>query len=67
MEEALYHKFVQHADLCDLLLDTGITELIYDEPTDPFWGTGEHEEGPNELGRALMRVRDRLRQEAANH
>lgn len=67
MEDALYYKIVQHEDLCDMLLGTGIAELIYADPTDLFWGEGEHEEGANELGRALMRVRDRLRREDARH
>ncbi|KAL5529926.1 hypothetical protein ACEPAF_6183 [Sanghuangporus sanghuang] len=67
MEDALYCKIVQHQDLCEILLGTGNAELIYADPTDPFWGEGAHEEGANELGRALMRIRDRLRREAAGH
>ncbi|KAL5487586.1 hypothetical protein ACEPAI_5694 [Sanghuangporus weigelae] len=67
MEDALYHKIVQHEDLCEILLGSGNAELIYADPTDPFWGEGAHDEGANELGRALIRIRDRLRREAAGH
>jgi ribA/ribD-fused uncharacterized protein len=65
MDEVLYQKFRQHSDLRSLLLNTGNSELIYAEVTDPFWGEGPSGQGANELGRALMRVRDRLRQEVS--
>ncbi|EJD01691.1 DUF1768-domain-containing protein [Fomitiporia mediterranea MF3/22] len=65
MEDVLYRKLAQHPDLRELLLDTGIAEIVYADASDPFWGTGEHEEGENELGKTLMRVRERLRYEAA--
>jgi predicted NAD-dependent protein-ADP-ribosyltransferase YbiA (DUF1768 family) len=58
-EEVLYLKFRQHPDLCGLLIGTMDAELIYSEPSEYFWGAGETG-GRNELGRALMRVRDQI-------
>lgn len=56
----MYHKFRQHPDLRNLLMNTGVAELIYAEVNDIFWGEGPDGQGANELGKALMRVRDRL-------
>ena len=61
MEEALYQKIIQNQALVDLLLGTGTADIVFAEETDPFWGTGELGEGANELGRALMRIRERVR------
>jgi len=62
MDEVLYHKFRQHGDLRTLLLNSYPSELVYDEVRDPFWGDGAGS-GMNELGKSLMRVRERLRDE----
>jgi predicted NAD-dependent protein-ADP-ribosyltransferase YbiA (DUF1768 family) len=61
MEEVLYLKFKQHPDLRSLLMGTGVADLIYAEANDTFWGEGALGQGANELGKALMRVRVRLR------
>ncbi|KAH8118817.1 DUF1768-domain-containing protein [Phellopilus nigrolimitatus] len=63
MEDVLYRKFMQHPDLRDLLLNTGVADLVYAEAADSFWGEGPLGQGANELGRALVRVRERLRHE----
>ena len=60
MDEVLYLKFQQHGDLCTLLLNTFPADLVYVESGDPFWGDGAGV-GMNELGKSLMRVRERLR------
>ncbi|KAF8890344.1 DUF1768-domain-containing protein [Mucidula mucida] len=62
MEETVFLKFTQHEDLKDELLRTGNAELIEDSPVDSFWGVGSDGKGRNELGKALMRIRDRIRQ-----
>ena len=62
MDEVLYLKFRQHSDLRALLLGTYPAELIYVESGDVFWADGAGA-GLNELGKSLMRVRDRFRAE----
>ena len=44
-------------------MDTGTADIIYAEATDPYWGEGPAGQGSNELGRAIVRVRERLRAE----
>ncbi|KZT64791.1 DUF1768-domain-containing protein [Daedalea quercina L-15889] len=61
MDRILEAKFTQHSALRDLLLRTGNCELIEDSPVDSFWGWGHDHRGRNELGKALMRLRDKLR------
>ena len=61
MEEVLYLKFSQHPDVRTLLLNTGSAEIIYAEPNDAFWGEGIDGQGANQLGKVLVRVRERLR------
>jgi ribA/ribD-fused uncharacterized protein len=64
MEEVLVLKFRQHADLREMLVgDTGERPLVYADPLDGFWGLGPSGDGANELGKVLMRVRRRLREE----
>jgi ribA/ribD-fused uncharacterized protein len=63
MDEILYHKYSQHPDLRAELIATAPAELILDSPVDPFWGIGKNDEGRNELGKALMRVRARFHRE----
>ncbi|KZT29462.1 hypothetical protein NEOLEDRAFT_1056782 [Neolentinus lepideus HHB14362 ss-1] len=65
MDEALYAKFTQHPQLRELLLNTGVADLIYAEATDPVWGEGRLGQGMNHLGIALRRLRERLRAEMA--
>ncbi|KZT66591.1 DUF1768-domain-containing protein [Daedalea quercina L-15889] len=61
MDGVLEAKFTQHPLLRDMLLKTGNRELIEDSPVDSFWGCGRDDLGRNELGKALMRLRDKLR------
>ncbi|KAG2013146.1 GTP cyclohydrolase II [Coprinopsis cinerea AmutBmut pab1-1] len=63
MEEVLRLKFSQHPNLRELLMGTWPRELIYADPLDDFWGEGPEARGRNELGKVLMRVRDRMKAE----
>ena len=60
MEECVLAKFTQHADLKDKLLLTRGAVIIEDSPIDSFWGCGQDGLGENNLGKILMRVRDKL-------
>ena len=65
LEEALYHKFIQHPALRAILLSTGSADLVFfDEDT--VFGDGKIDQGLNLLGRALMQVRARLREEGVD-
>lgn len=62
MDETLWYKFTQHSDLKAELLATGDAELVEDSDKDAFWGVGSDHRGRNELGKALERLRTRLRE-----
>ena len=62
MEALLRQKFARGSELAGQLLATGDRELIEGNRWgDRFWGTDLQGNGRNELGRALMRIRDDLR------
>lgn len=61
MEDVLLAKFSQYRYLKQLLLGTGDAKLIEDSPIDSFWGVGADGRGRNELGKALMKIRDVLK------
>lgn len=77
VEEGNYHKFTISEDaerLRLLLMQTGERELVEASPMDRIWGVGFNEKnagynrkkwGQNLLGKALMVVRERLREEEA--
>ena len=60
MKQVLYEKFRQHPDLRTLLLQTGNARLIYVDADDTYWGSGSVGNGQNELGKALVEIRDRM-------
>ncbi|KAG8903468.1 hypothetical protein FRB99_003246 [Tulasnella sp. 403] len=62
MDQTLELKFTQHPDLRAQLLRTGDAWLVFDTGgLDPFWGSGVGGNGRNELGVALMRLREAMR------
>ncbi|TFY71719.1 hypothetical protein EVG20_g1286 [Dentipellis fragilis] len=61
MDKVLRLKFEQHPDLRQELLDTGNAPLVEASAADAFWGFGADGQGRNELGKALMRLRDSFR------
>ena len=60
MKRALLAKFTQHADLRQLLLDTGDRKLVEHTSNDDVWGDGGDGSGKNLLGVLLMQVRAEL-------
>ncbi|KAF2206499.1 hypothetical protein CERZMDRAFT_6310, partial [Cercospora zeae-maydis SCOH1-5] len=73
VEKGNWLKFTQSEELKNRLLSTGERELLEASPYDRIWGIGFHAGtalkvnrdlwGQNLLGKALMRVRDRLKAE----
>ena len=72
VEQGNWYKFNAAEVLKEVLLGTGARELVEASPDDRIWGIGfdsdtaegrEEEWGENRLGKALMRVRERLRRE----
>lgn len=57
MFRALRAKFEQHADLKQLLLETGTAYLAEHTENDKYWGDGGDGSGENRLGHLLMRLR----------
>lgn len=69
MRQVLLLKFTQHSDLRRQLLFTGDAQLVEANPGDVFWASGaalgrDNGFGRNQLGRALMKVRETLRSSA---
>lgn len=57
MREAVFTKFITHADIQAILLSTGDRLIVEDSPTDYYWGCGCDHTGQNHLGKILMSVR----------
>lgn len=61
MREAVRQKFLTHADIRKVLLETGDEEIVENAPGDRYWGIGKDGTGKNMLGKILMEVRAELR------
>jgi hypothetical protein len=61
MRQAVLAKFRRHADIRQVLLDTGDQPIVENAPRDYYWGCGKDGSGQNRLGQILMEVRDILR------
>ena len=64
MRRVVFEKFTQHAELRALLVGTGDAEIVEHTANDAYWGDGGDGSGKNMLGRILMEVRGRLRDDA---
>lgn len=73
--DAVLHKFRDNRKLREFLLDTNDLILVEASPSDRIWGIGYSEQdawdyryqwGENLLGKALMRVREQLKNEPKN-
>jgi ribA/ribD-fused uncharacterized protein len=60
MREVVRAKFQTHADIRQILLDTGDEEIVEAAPGDYYWGAGADGTGKNMLGQILMQVRAEL-------
>lgn len=57
MRRAVVQKFTTHADIRQILLDTGDQEIVENAPSDYYWGCGNDGTGRNMLGIILMETR----------
>ena len=64
MHEAVLAKFTQHADLRDILLGTGDSEIVEHTENDAYWGDGGDGTGKNMLGMLLMELREKFSAES---
>lgn len=61
MREAVRAKFLQHAELREILLATGNAAIVEHTANDSYWGDGGDGSGKNMLGRILMEIREEFR------
>lgn len=61
MRKAVYAKFSQNNELKDILLKTGLEDIIENTSNDYYWGCGTNGSGSNMLGIILMEIRDKLK------
>lgn len=64
MRDAVTAKFSQHEELRNMLLATGEAKLVEHTSNDRYWGDGGDGSGKNMLGRILMEVREKMREQA---
>lgn len=64
MQEAVLNKFLTHPDIAAILISTGDELLVENSPIDYYWGCGVDKTGYNHLGKILMSVREKIRQQS---
>jgi ribA/ribD-fused uncharacterized protein len=62
MRVALLNKALQHPEFANTLLSTGEADIIEASPVDYFWGEGAKGNGANMLGKLLVELRERLKE-----
>ena len=63
MWTGVWTKFSTHKDIQAILLATDEESIVEDSPNDYFWGCGKDNTGLNQLGKILMAVRAKIRQQ----
>jgi ribA/ribD-fused uncharacterized protein len=63
MRRGVLKKFQTHAEIREILLNTGEEELVESSPYDYYWGCGAEGTGKNRLGQILMETRTILREQ----
>ena len=66
MYQALWAKFTQHPELRAILLNTGEARLVEHTRKDSYWGDGGDGRGQNMLGKILMEIRQKLKQDTGD-
>lgn len=62
MFDAVFYKFLQNAEIMELLLNTGCEEIFEDTVKENYWGIGPLKDGLNIYGKILSQVRSYLRE-----
>src|SRR5262245_12794465 len=60
MEELFRTKLLQHAEIKEVLRESGQRELLKVWTTDGYWGTGKDGSGENRMGKIWMKLRSEL-------
>ena len=63
MFDAVYYKFKQNKDILQKLLDTGNARIVEATVKESYWGCGPNNDGQNNYGKILIKVREKLRTE----
>lgn len=61
--DAVYFKFKQNKDILKKLLDTGNAEIVEATVKENYWGCGPNNDGQNNYGKILVKVRKQLKEE----
>ena len=60
MEDIFRAKLAQHADIADILRESGDAPVLKEWAADYFWGTGADGSGENQMGKLWMKLREEL-------
>lgn len=60
MKKAVFAKFSQNKEICDVLLSSGAEKIVENTINDYYWGCGKDGTGKNMLGIIIMQVRKDL-------
>lgn len=63
MFDAVYYKFKQNDNILQKLLETGDAEIVEATVKENYWGCGPNNDGQNNYGKILVKVREKLRKE----